>query len=146
MHDLLMTKCCNNKDNNVETLLKESGFNVTKAKKKILSIFVNNDSPLCAADLLDKLPEFNESTIFRNLNQLSNSNLLSEVDLGEGFKRFEIKPKDHHHHHIKCNSCGKIDIINTCNLDAFSKELKKLGYKNLSHKIEFFGDCKTCLA
>lgn len=141
-----MTKCCNHKESNVEVLLKESGFNITRAKKMILELIINSSSPLSSADLLEELTEFNESTIFRNLNQLHNSELLNEVDLGEGFKRFEIKPKDHHHHHIKCNSCGKIDVINTCKLDAFTKELKKLGYKNISHKIEFFGECSNCLS
>lgn len=139
-----MEKCCDNHSKDVEALLKDAGFNRTTAKKKILTLFIKAKTPLSSIDLLKKLPDFNESTIFRNLNQLKESELISEMDLGEGFKRFEIKPKNHHHHHVKCNTCGKIEIINTCKLDAFTKELKKLGYKNISHKIEFFGDCSRC--
>ena len=139
-----MSKCCDHSANDVGQLLKEAGFNITSAKKKIMILFVKAKRPLSSTDLLKKLPEFNESTIFRNLNQLKESELISEIDLDEGFKRFELKPKDHHHHHVKCNSCSKIDIINTCKLDAFTKELRQLGYKNISHKIEFFGDCSSC--
>lgn len=139
-----MKKCCDNNPKDVENLLKEAGFNLTAAKVKILTLFVKSKRPLSSTDLLKQLPEFNESTIFRNLNQLKEKRLLTEMDLGEGFKRFELTPKDHHHHHIKCNNCGKIDIVNTCKLDAFTKELKKLGYTHISHKLEFFGLCSAC--
>lgn len=141
-----MTKCCTHDSEQTETLLKEAGFNITTAKKKILGLFLNSNGPLSAGELLAELSEFNESTIFRNLNQLKEANLIVEIDLDEGFKRYEVKPKGHHHHHVKCNSCGRIDIITKCDLEIFNKQLKKLGYKNITHKIEFFGNCPSCLA
>ena len=73
--------------------------------------------------------------------QSSNSPLSS---LDEGFNRYEIAPNNHHHHHIKCNDCGETSLINKCDLDVFTKQPKKLGYKNITHKIEFFGTCKAC--
>jgi Fur family ferric uptake transcriptional regulator len=101
-------------------------------------------SPLSSSELISKISGVDESTIFRNLKQFKEAGLLSEINLEEGFKRYELSPDDHHHHHIKCNICNRIDTIDLCELKAFSKQLKKIGYKNISHKFEFFGICKTC--
>jgi Fur family ferric uptake transcriptional regulator len=140
-----MKKCCDTNDQDIEAMLKDAGFNITAAKKKILTLIAHAKGPLSSADIAKKACEFNESTIFRNLNQLSTSGLIVHIDLGEGFKRFELSPKDHHHHHIKCTICDKIEIIDTCDLSSFIKAFKKLGYKNISHKLEFFGECSSCL-
>lgn len=145
-----MSKCCptkkNSKSIDAKAILKEAGFSATSTKLKLIEIFSNSNSPLSSIDLKELIQDVDESTIFRNLKQFTEAGLLTEINIENGFKRFELTPKGHHHHHIKCNDCGKIDTIDICALNAFTKQLKKLGYKNISHKFEFFGTCKTCSA
>lgn len=141
-----MVKCCDNKEhsNDHRLLLKEAGFSATKTKLKILEVFASSQSPLSSAELISLISDVDESTIFRNLKQFSKAGILDEVNLKEGFNRYELSPSDHHHHHIKCNICDKIDTIDLCELKAFAKQFKKLGYKDISHKFEFFGTCSAC--
>lgn len=141
-----MKKCCDKKIPHIDEILREAGFNITMAKKKILTLISKAQSPLSAAQILKKSKEFNESTIFRNLNQLTMSMIINEIDLGEGFKRYELRPAGHHHHHIKCTECGKIDVINKCFVKNYEKDLERLGYINIQHKLEFFGQCSRCIS
>jgi Fur family ferric uptake transcriptional regulator len=94
--------------------------------------------------LAQKSPNYNESTIFRGIKQFKDKNIISEVELNEGFKRYEVKPVNHHHHFIKCKVCEEIKTLNQCNLSFFIKQIKQLGFKNIDHKIEFFGICGKC--
>ena len=141
-----MSKCCNKNqiDKDYKAILKDAGFNATATKIKIIEIFTKSKSPISSNELMIEVENVDESTIFRNLKQFSNAGLLNEVDLNEGFKRYELTPINHHHHHIKCNDCGRNDTIDLCELKAFSKQLKKIGYTNISHKFEFFGTCSSC--
>jgi Fur family ferric uptake transcriptional regulator len=139
-----MSSCCKKRTENIKSLLKEAGFSLTKNKLNILELFLKSSKPLSSSDVSNSLSSIDESTIFRNLKQFTGKGILSEVDLGEGFKRYEFKPENHHHHHIICSDCGKIDILDKCDLSIFTKQLKKLGYRNINHRIEFFGECSDC--
>lgn len=135
---------CQEKKIEVENLLEEIGESKTKTKIAILEFIQLSTAPVSVAQIQEKIPDTNESTIFRNINKFISKQILKEVDLGEGFRRFELKPSDHHHHHIICKSCGKIDAIHNCNIAALEKQLVKLGYSNIQHRIEFSGLCNRC--
>ena len=57
---------------------------------------------------------------------------------------FEFNDPDHHHHHIICTICKKIDSFHDCLLDKIETALSKKGYKNIQHRLEFFGVCGNC--
>jgi len=141
-----MKICCSEKKQFGELIacLKSEGLSVTKTKKDLIKIFLDTKKPLSYIELSEKIPTVNESTIFRNLKQLAEIGILSEINLDEGFKRYDLKPKGHHHHYVKCTECGKIDYITKCNLSAFEKELAGLGYKEITHQVEFFARCINC--
>lgn len=141
-----MKECCveNKQLDTLVNALKESGLSATLTKKRLLSLFSMSKKPLSYIDVSNKIKDVNESTIFRNLKQLTEAGILSEIELGEGFKRYELKPSNHHHHHIKCVKCGKIDSIDKCNLKVFEKQLLSLGYSNITHQIKFSGTCQNC--
>jgi Fur family ferric uptake transcriptional regulator len=89
------------------------------------------------------------TTVYRCLLKLADAGLVKEVNLGDSTSRFEIQHKgDHHHHHVICNKCGIIEPLNlqmeVCGLEKFEKLIKKLGFQDLSHRLEFFGVCSGC--
>jgi len=73
-------------------------------------------APLSSIDLLVKIKTINDSTVFRILQKLKALYLVNEIDLNEGFKRFEIDPENHHHHHIICETCKNVEVINKCQI------------------------------
>lgn len=139
-----MNKCCNS-NIDLDSILTNSSFRITESKKDTLSLFFKSKVPIGSKEIISKLSKYNESTIFRNLIQFRDSNILEEVDLNEGYKRYTLKQLDHHHHYAKCNSCEEIIEINSCSISPIEKELKKKGFKIEAHKIEIFGICNNCL-
>jgi Fur family ferric uptake transcriptional regulator len=88
------------------------------------------------------------TTVYRCLLKMASSGLVKEVNLGDGVSRYEIQHAEHHHHHVICRDCGTIEPIDlhsdVCGLEKFEKLVKKLGFKDLSHRLEFFGICSKC--
>lgn len=58
--------------------------------------------------------------------------------------RYECIFDRHHHHHIVCRTCGKIENVEACILGELEKMLAQKGYTDLSHSLEFFGVCESC--
>jgi len=90
----------------------------------------------------------NKTTIYRQLDSLLEVGYISELDFGEGKKRYELKKK--HHHHLLCTNCKKVECID---LDSEVCEklhklensfLRKNKFKIKSHMLEFFGLCGLC--
>jgi Fe2+ or Zn2+ uptake regulation protein len=84
-------------------------------------------------------------TIYRNMSAFVSAGLVGDVDLGTGKVLYEFKGEDGgHHHHVICESCLKIEPLDVCGLEPHIKMLQKMGYKRLSHRLQFSGLCKAC--
>lgn len=129
------------------SLLHSKELKATPLREAILMAIYKSEKPLSAEEISRKLSkvEFDQASLFRSLKALSEKELLSQVDLGEGFIRYEAHCQEHsHHHHIMCHSCKKITILPFCIPQEIVNYLKKAGYSNLSHRMDFFGTCKSC--
>ena len=91
-----------------------------------------------------KFPTLSLSTIYRNLNDMINQEIVSEVKLANKKDYFEIK-KDKHVH-LVCQKCGKIEDLEI-KTDDLSKKIEELtGDKVLDDTITFDVICKDCLS
>ena len=91
-----------------------------------------------------KFPTLSLSTIYRNLNDMINQEIVSEVKLANKKDYFEIK-KDKHVH-LVCQKCGKIEDFEI-KTDDLSKKIEELtGDKVLDDTITFDVICKDCLS
>ncbi len=91
-----------------------------------------------------KFPTLSLSTIYRNLNDMINQEIVSEVKLANKKDYFEIK-KDKHVH-LVCQKCGKIEDFGI-KTDDLSKKIEELtGDKVLDDTITFDVICKDCLS
>lgn len=129
-------------------ILTECGINRTKGKIRILQIISKAETPLSVLEIHTKLKESCDlSTVFRTITQFKEKKLIQEINLDEGFCRYELSGTDdhhHHHHHIRCRSCGEIKNLEHCDLSQFEKAIKKLGFSEMEHKLEFSGLCSKC--
>ncbi|WPU66946.1 Fur family transcriptional regulator [Peredibacter starrii] len=134
-------------------LLTEKGLNRTKVKIKILQILSESQKPLSVPEIHGKLDETCDvSTVFRSITQYKEKHLVHEVNLDEGFFRYELVQDKHdhhdhhhhHHHHVRCRVCGDIQSIEHCDLGPFEKAIAKLGFKDMEHRLEFTGVCSKC--
>lgn len=131
------------------TNLKNKGFRITKVRSAIISILRSAKKPISVQDIISFLYRkdltANKTTIYRELEFLKNQNLVSEIDFGDGKKRYELD-RGNHHHHIICVNCEAVsDIDFDVDLDSHEHDIaKKTGFKISQHSIEFFGLCKNC--
>jgi Fur family transcriptional regulator, ferric uptake regulator len=129
------------------TLLKNKGKSVTGVRSAILDILRSATSPLNPKQILNlitlKKPDL--ATVYRNLSLMESLSIIQSVDLGEGFKRYEMNRPETHRHHIVCKKCGKIEDVEECGLQEIEKKIfRKIGFKIEEHRLEFFGVCAVC--
>lgn len=133
----------------IENLVKKQGLKVTPARKILLQVLTKARAPLSAEEILhkltiNKLEVFDRATLFRNLKTLVQHDLLTSIDLGEGFLRYSLHHHEHHAHHIMCKKCKKIEEVDFCITKEIESFLKKKGYTHIEHRMDFSGVCKKC--
>lgn len=137
----------------IDALLKQKKLRITPIRKLLIESLAKSPYPLSAIDIKLILQQqdtlCNKTTIYREIQSLVRSDLLKEVDFGEGKKRYEIT--NSHHHHLVCQKCKRIKEIDL-DLTKFEEQLLILqnkinnfsDFKINQHNLEFFGICKVC--
>ncbi|MBT0878488.1 MULTISPECIES: Fur family transcriptional regulator [unclassified Campylobacter] len=131
-------------------ILKTSGLKYTKQRESLLKLLYNNDEHCTPDELYEALKEMDPNqnigiaTIYRTLNLLEESGMVTSISFGTAGKKFELANKPHHDHMI-CKSCNKIiefqdDIVEQRQL----KIAKEHGFKLSSHLMQLYGTCKEC--
>ena len=140
----------NKKEVNLESkiikLLKAKKLSVTAPRKMILGVLLREHGPFSAEEIFNKLPKnsCDQVTSYRCLNQFLETQLVCTSNLEKEVTHFEFNDPNHHHHHIICKICKKIDSFHECILDKIEASLAKKGYKEIQHRLEFFGVCGAC--
>jgi Fur family ferric uptake transcriptional regulator len=133
-------------DKKIRDLLKEKNLSITNSRKLILAFLLSEHGPFTAEEIFKKLPidSCDQATVYRCLNQFVDCSILSSSFFDKDVVHYEFNDPNHHHHHIVCKICKKIESFHDCVLDKIENGLKKKGYKEIHHRLEFFGVCKSC--
>ena len=129
------------------TLIGKS-LKVTPTRLAILDVFSKDCKPINAEYIFKKLngEKVNLVTIYRTLSTFVEKGILRSVNMNTESAHYELA--EHHHHHLICKDCGKIEEISICN-ELLDKEAMAHSTKFQiiqSHSVEFFGVCKRCNA
>ena len=131
--------------------LRTKGFRITKIRQAMIEALVAARNPVSAPQLLEQVslkhPSVNKTTIYRELDFLADNQILSEIDILDGMKRYEILHPNHHHHHLVCTSCRDIQCVEVPHHDLHALEgqiQQTHDFTVQSHVLEFFGLCKKC--
>ena len=141
------------KDELVEDILntiRHNGNRITKVRRALIKIFCDCTSPKTALELQALLKKarlvVNKTTVYRELEFLLTQNIIGEIDLIDGMKRYELKIGQGHHHHLVCTTCNTIKCVEMeHDLDKLERRIeRKHGFIVTSHVLEFFGQCQDC--
>ncbi|HEX2786740.1 MAG TPA: transcriptional repressor [Ignavibacteria bacterium] len=134
------------KDKELLEVLCTHSLRVTSPRVEILQILRANHNPLTISEIHSKIKSKGTdlATVYRTINSFLKFNIVNEVDFKDEFKRYELIFDRHHHHHVVCKVCKKVENVDFCVGNNIEKDLKKRGYKNISHSLEFFGICQDC--
>jgi Fur family ferric uptake transcriptional regulator len=86
------------------------------------------------------------ASVYRALDGLDQLGLVQRVDLGDGVARFErAEPHGEHHHHLVCDSCGKVEPFEDSALEvAIGRVAVGRGYAVAAHDVVLRGACGEC--
>ncbi len=107
----------------------------------ILKLFKDR-SLLTANDVINKLPQIDKVTIYRNLTLLTSLGILREVNIKKGISSFELNIEGDYHQHFICKNCEKVIPV-----DVDIKKLKKILPKEISFsniELNLSGKCRDC--
>ncbi|MBK8981396.1 MAG: transcriptional repressor [Ignavibacteria bacterium] len=128
------------------SILNSYSLKITKPRIEIMKILKSNHKPLTISEISGRLTgkKTDLVTVYRTLNLFEELGIVSQIDFKDEFKRYELIYDRHHHHHIVCRKCKKVENVETCLLDGIEKILIKTGYTEITHSLEFFGICRNC--
>jgi Fur family transcriptional regulator, ferric uptake regulator len=159
------------KDALLKILLKTVGLKVTASRLVVLAYFYHQfqagqSAPISHAELTERLPQkgLDKVTIYRNLNDLAQANLLLKHSLGDTLWRYSYhhvfcasylplvekyqpnKPNQAHHHlhahpHFVCSQCSQLTCLPFENKEIPAAWAFQIG---LIEEITVRGLCQSC--
>ena len=135
---------------NVADVLREKGFRATPIRKEALKILIELEDSLSIQELFDilaakmrpKAPDW--ATVYRILNQFEETGIVFSFE-AHGAKKYEyLDAESKHHHHLICRECDQIEHLSSCQTKVFSRMTQSSGFKDITHRLEFYGLCPAC--
>lgn len=131
-------------------ILRKNKLKYTKQREAVIKMLYNNDHHFTPEELYlqirDEQPELNIgiATVYRTLNLLEDSGMVTSISFGTQGKKFELATKPHHDHLI-CKNCGKIVEFEDTSVEKKQVEIaKKNGFTLTGHLMQLYGLCKDC--
>ena len=117
----------------------------TRQREAIRSAFLEANRPLSPEEVIglaqQSVASLNLATVYRNLLSLVEDGWLTPVELPGEPNRYEVAGKEHHHH-FRCNDCGKVFELKGCTIDV-RPHLPK-GFSASGHEFFIYGRCANC--
>ena len=117
----------------------------TKQKDAIRSAFTRANRPLSPEETLllaqAEVSGLSIATVYRNIGALVEEHWLMPVELPGEARRYEVAGKGHHHH-FRCDGCGKVFELEGCAVQLKPKLPR--GFRANGHEFLIYGHCAEC--
>jgi Fur family peroxide stress response transcriptional regulator len=130
-----------------ELLCRERGLPLTMQRRAVLEVMLGRkDHPTAdqiCDDLRRRLPTISRMTVYRILNTLVQTGMITKICHPGSAVRFD--PKIHQHHHLVCLRCESIVDIESPRLNEVPwPNVRDLGFEISDYHIHFRGACAKC--
>lgn len=131
-------------------LLRDHTLRATAARVAVLRILASADGPLSHAEVVEELTEFgfDQSTVFRCLNEIADAGLVSRLDLGDQIRRFELRETSNQseftHPHFMCVDCGTLSCMNDFTVQLSPSRGPRRDKLGTITEIMIRGHCGQC--
>lgn len=91
-----------------------------------------------------RYPAMARATVYNTLEALAAAGLIGTLRTDHGTRRFD--PNTTHHHHLRCDRCGRIVDLPGDRVPAAPDlgRLRAPGFRVTGYQIEFHGQCSKC--
>src|SRR5437899_1409755 len=96
--------------------LRSRGYRSGGAREAVVDLLADQHCCLTAQEIFDQLRQSDRrvgiASVYRTLELLVDKGFVQKVDIGAGTARYEpAHPSGEHHHHIVCDTCGKVEAF-----------------------------------
>jgi Fur family ferric uptake transcriptional regulator len=131
-------------------ILKRNNLKFTKQREVVLKTLYNNHDHFTPEDLYLLIKKRHSAlnvgiaTVYRTLNLLEESDMVTSITFGSQGKRFELANRPHHDHMI-CRSCGMISEFEDPTIEKRQLAVaKEHGFVLTNHLMQLYGICSAC--
>ena len=112
--------------------------------KYLKSVKTHPTAETIYAGIKSDCPTMSLATVYRNLNQLSENNIIKRIRIDGNSDRFDGDISVHNH--LFCKSCGKIEDMPSFyeTEEMFRQVERQVGFIPESCEVLFSGVCKHC--
>lgn len=131
-------------------VLRDVGLRATAARVAVLKRLASEGVPMSHAEVVEALGEFgfDQSTLFRCLNEIADAGLVSRLDLGDQTRRFELRRTsgkvEFTHPHFMCVDCGKLTCMEDFSVQISPSRGRKRKELGAITEIMIRGHCGNC--
>lgn len=132
--------------------IRETGLRATGPRVAVLCILSEARQALTHGDVVGKLRDqvWDASTIYRNLQDLTEAGLFRRTEQGDRLWRYELRGDDGghltRHPHFICVDCGDVRCLPEMTIAAGKGERIPHAVKAAEVEIQVRGVCDTCRA
>jgi Fur family ferric uptake transcriptional regulator len=129
--------------------LREHSLPVTAQREQVAAVVLEAGGHLSVEDIEQRLRlrglRIGKATVYRTLDILARSGMISQRDFGEGFRRYERVPGHPHHEHLICLRCGKVVEFTNDRLEKMKAVVAaEYGFTHHHHRLDIYGLCREC--
>lgn len=131
--------------------LRAVGLRYTRSRRQVVDVLASTDRPLTIPDILAQADQLAQSSAYRNLTELIDAGVVYRIVAGDEFSHFELaEDLTHHHHHLVCTRCGRVDdFVASDELErslhgALDGAAGAKGFTVQHHRLDLVGTCADC--
>ncbi|AIQ12738.1 Fur family transcriptional regulator [Paenibacillus durus] len=127
-------------------------YKLTSQREAIVKVLLDNEKDHLSVEEVYMLvkgsfPQLGLATVYRTLELLCELHLVEKMNFGDGVSRYDLRSEEHEHmhHHMICDSCGKVAEIKDDWLAELEEKLEKeYGFSVTDHRLDFKGTYRIC--
>lgn len=127
-------------------ILKDKGYSITRTRLAVCQNLWDKE-PQTTRQLADSLSgQVDRASVYRTLDLFEKLGLIHRVYIGWKYKVELSDLLTHHHHHISCLACGKVQAITEEQTieRLIASIASKYGSVAKQHQLEIQGYCLEC--
>lgn len=126
------------------------GVRWTNQRQVIVETFIGCDDHVTVEELHRRVRVLDASvsaaTVYRTINMLVEIGVATKRHFGDGSASFESSLSKHHHDHLVCMSCNKIEEFELQEIEDLQEKVAvDHGFQLVKHRLELYGVCRECV-
>lgn len=126
-----------------------AGYKQGGARLAVIELLDRQQCTMSASEIETALQDdgrgVGRASVYRILDELEEVGVLSRVELGRGQAGYEPVRPEHHHHHLVCSRCGKVQPFDDTALEEAIESLSsRVDFDVTGHEVVLRGNCPDC--